>query len=219
MAGAQIKPQETILMSKFFAPITIGLCFAGLVFACSHTVHVYNYKYDSVLDHVFIKKGVDFSRYQSIVIDDVSVWHPTENGPSPEKIASIQANLNKTQEIFYDTLSSALADRYPIWPKPGKNTLRVEVQFIDLRSLPPCSEVPDDLKRMEFRTAPGHITMVARLLDAKSGVVLARAADLGKRASQGGEAVVDWEAIASDIDYWAKVFRAWLDQASTSRSS
>jgi hypothetical protein len=130
-----------------------------------------------------------------------------------EKVASVKANLAKTQELFNETLIAALADRYTILEKPGKNSLRLEVQFIDLRALAPGSPIPASLARMQFQTKPGHITMVARLLDAKSGVLLARAADLGKRASQGGEALVDWEAIVSDFGYWARVFRAWLDEA------
>ncbi len=45
--------------------------------ACS-TVEVYQYHYDSTLDEVFAKQGVDFSRYTSVMIDPVSVWYPDE---------------------------------------------------------------------------------------------------------------------------------------------
>jgi hypothetical protein len=201
-----------IVNRKFFITMA-SLVSAGLFFACTHTIVVYEYKQDSVLDHVFIKKGVEFSVYRSVMFDEISVWHPTENGPSPERVAQVRANLARAQEIFYETMIAALADRYAIVQKPGRNTLRVEVQFIDLRALPPGSPVPADLRRLQFRTAPGHITMVARLFDASSGELLARAADLGRRAVAEGEAPVDWEAIASDFDYWARVFRAWLDQS------
>jgi hypothetical protein len=207
-----ITNQEFSDMNRKLALASIVLLCAGLQLACTHQIQVYEYKSDFLLDHVFVKKGADFSRYQSIIFDEVSVWYPKDDRPSPEKIASVRANLAMTQEIFYSTLSSALADRYTIRTKPAKNTLRLEVQFIDLRALAPGSPVPADLARYVFRTQPGHITMVARLFDAKTGDLLARVADLGKRASAGGEAVVDWEAIASDIDYWARVFRAWLDQ-------
>ena len=42
--------------------------------------------------------------------------------------------------------------------------------------------------------------------------MLARAADLGKREAFGTYTLIDWEAIASDFEYWALVFRGWLDQ-------
>jgi hypothetical protein len=200
-------------MNRKFLAAMAGLACAGLVFACTHTINVYEYRQDSVLDHVFIKKGVDFGAYQTIMFDEISVWHPKENGPSPERVAQVRANLAKAQEVFYQTMTAALADRYRIVQSPARNTLRVEVQFIDLRALPPDSPIPVDLQRLQFRTAPGHITMVARLFDARSGDLLARAADLGRQAIAAGEAVVDWEAIASDFDFWARIFRAWLDQA------
>jgi hypothetical protein len=180
--------------------------------SCANRVQVYQYKNDSTLDHVYIKKGVDFKRFDSVMVENISIWHPSENGPSQERIAAIRSNLARMQEIFGETLEDALDDRYRIVDKPGRNTLRVEIQFIDLRSLPVGSPVPDDLLRYQFRTQAGHITMVARLFDSRSGELLARAADLGKRASAGGEAVVDWEAIATDFGYWTRVFRAWLDQ-------
>ncbi len=54
--------------------------------------------------------------------------------------------------------------------------------------------------------------MVAQLFDSRSGDRLARAADLGKQESIGGDGLVDWDAIAEDFDYWADVFSSWLDQ-------
>jgi hypothetical protein len=197
----------------------IALLCACLLQACAHRIQFYEYKNDASLDHVYVKKEVDFSHYRSMLFDEVSVWHPRENGPSPEKIASVRANLARMQELFDATFTAALGDRYTRSASPGRNTLRLEVQFIDLRALPPGSPIPQDLTRYVFRTQPGHITMVARLFDARSGELLARAADLGKRASAGGEAVVDWEAIASDLDYWARVFRAWLDPAQDAKAA
>jgi len=191
----------------------LAACIAlALLVACSHTVRVYSYKYDSALDHVFVKKDTDFSRYRAIIIDDPSVWHPTEDGPTPERAAQIRANLARERELFRETLSAALADRYEIRTEPVRATLRLSVEFIDLRALPPGHELPGRLQQAAFRSEPGRITMLARLTDAHSGVLLARAADLGKQAVAAGQAPVDWEAIASDYDYWAQVFRAWLDR-------
>ena len=94
----------------------------------------------------------------------------------------------------------------------SRNVLRLHVEFVDLRAARQDADVPGDLSRYEFRTRPGHITMIGQLFDARSGEQLARAADLGKQQSVGGDGLVDWDAIASDFEYWANVFSAWMDR-------
>ena len=189
------------------------ICMALAVFSggCS-TTNVYQYQYESRLDEVFVKQGVDFSRYHSVIIDDVSVWYPTEHSPSPENVEKARANLTRAQRLFRQTISDALSENYPVTDMPGKDVLRVKAEFVDLRALQPGVEIPREVARLEFETRPGHITMTARLLDSRTGELLARAADLGKKESVGGDGVVDWDAITHDFDYWAAVFREWMDE-------
>lgn len=193
-----------ILLTVFMA--------AALMHGCTQTVNVYQYQYDTTLDEVYFKKGVDFSRYKAIMVDGISVWRPKAHVLSKEEAAIARENLAQAQALFDETVKNAMSDRYPIVTKAGKDVLRIQVEFIDLRALAPGEPLPEDLNRLRFRTKPGHITMIARLLDARSGEQLARAADLGKRENFGSYTLVDWEAIASDFDYWALVFRAWLDK-------
>ena len=198
-------------MVKVLISFVVSILSAVFVLSCSHSVVVYRYQYDSTLDEVFIKQGVDFRRYKSIMIDDISVWRPTEHVLSAENAQLARANLAQAQELFHESIRKALADRYPVTDRKGKDVLRVQVEFIDLRALSPGDPLPRDLNRLQFRTKPGHITMIARLLDSRSGDQLARAADLGKQESTGNYSLVDWDAIASDFDYWTLVFRGWLD--------
>ena len=177
---------------------------------CS-TVEVYQYKYDSILDEVFVKQGVDFSRYKTVMIDPVSVWYPDEYAPSPENLERANSNLAKAQDLFHESIGNAISDSYAVTDKPGKNVLRLHVEFVDMRATKQDTDLPARLARYEFNTRPGHITMIVLLFDASSGEQLARAADLGKQQSAGGNGQVDWDAIASDFEYWASVFSAWLD--------
>ncbi len=183
----------------------------GLVAGCS-SVEVYRHQNESRLDAVFIKQDVDFSRYRSVIVDDVSVWYPADRAPSPENAERAQANLERAQRMFRQTISEALSGRYPVTDQPGRGVLRVQAEFVDLRALQPGEAIPAELQRYDFEARPGHITMVARLLDSSTGEVLARAADLGQQASAGGDGVVDWAAIGHDFDYWAGVFREWMDE-------
>lgn len=199
-------------MRKAITAVLFGLLLVILATACARNISVYRYQYDSALDEVYFKNGVDFSRYMAVMIDDISVWRPSTHVLSPEDAKTARANLARAQDLFQQTVHDAFSDRYPIVRTPGKDVLRVQVEFIDLRALAPGEALPADLNRLRFRTQPGHITMIARLLDSTSGEQLARAADLGKQKSHGSYTLVDWEAIASDFDYWARVFRGWLDR-------
>ncbi|MEM1411973.1 MAG: DUF3313 family protein, partial [Pseudomonadota bacterium] len=180
--------------------------------ACAPKVEVFSYQYDSKLDEVFIKKDVDFSVYEAVIVDQIEVWYPTEAEPSPENRARAEANLERARSLFREAINDALDDRYRVVESAGPGVLRLTAEFVDLRSVPAGGAVPAELERFEFRTEPGHVTMVARLLDARSGETLARAADLGKRASVGGDGKVDWDAVRYDFDYWAEVFAEWMDR-------
>jgi hypothetical protein len=192
------------------ALITFLSTFALL--SCSTTVEVYTYQYDSTLDEVFIKQGADFSKYNSVMIDQVSVWYPDAYAPSAENAKKVEANLAKAQELFQETMAQAFSDRYTVVDEPGENVLRLHVEFVDLRAAREDVDVPADLSRYEFKTKPGHITMIGQLFDSKSGEQLARASDLGQQQSAGGNGRVDWDAIASDFEFWANVFSSWLDR-------
>ncbi len=197
-------------MKSFFVLLAMSLTVVVSSTACTR-VEVYQYQYDSKLDDVFIKQGVDFSHYTAVMIDEVSVWYPDEFAPSPENAEKAKSNLAKAQVLFRETIGNALSDRYALSDKPGKDVLRVHVEFVDLRAARHDSDVPGDLARYEFKTKPGHITMIGQLFDSRSGEQLARAADLGKRQSVGGNGQVDWNAIASDFEYWASVFSTWME--------
>jgi hypothetical protein len=146
------------------------------------------------------------------MIDQISVWYPDEFTPSPENAEKAKANLARAQDLFRRTITDALPKRYTVTDKPGRNVLRLHVEFIDLRAADGKAGLPAELSRYEFETRPGHITMIGQLLDSSSGEQLARAADLGKQQSAGGNGVVDWDAIASDFQYWADVFSVWMDR-------
>jgi hypothetical protein len=184
---------------------------AALLAACS-TVEVYQHQNKSSLDDVFIKQGADFSGYTAVIIDDVSVWYPDEYTPSAENADKAKANLARAQILFKETIARSLSERYPVTDQAGRNVLRVHVEFVDLRALREGAAVPSELSRYDFNTRPGHITMIAQLFDSRSGERLARAADLGKQESVGGDGLVDWDAIAADFEYWAEIFSAWMDQ-------
>ena len=202
-------------MNKILISCLISMALVYSLSNCS-TVDVFEYQNDSRLDEVYIKTGVDFSHYHSIMIDAISVWYPDQYSPSPENVEKARANLARAQDLFRQTIREALADRYSVTDKPGKDVLRIHAEFVDLRAIPQGGDIPVELARYDFETKPGHITLVAQLLDSQSGDLLARAADVGQQESIGGDGLVNWDAISSDFDYWAEIFRTWLDEVHAS---
>ena len=189
----------------------ISLLFAAVLAACSSNVIVYQYQYDSTLDEVFVKQGVDLSQYNAVIIDQISVWYPDKYQPTPENLQLITENLDRAQYMFRESIIHALSDRFTVTEEAGKGVLRLHVEFVDLRAAEANEDVPGDLARYQFNTKAGHITMIGQLFDANTGEQLARAADLGEQQSIGGEGRVNWDAIASDFEYWANVFSNWLN--------
>ncbi|MFT5140132.1 MAG: hypothetical protein ACI9CB_001793 [Rhodothermales bacterium] len=199
-------------MKSFSGPVLIALLSAIALLSCSTTVEVYKYQYNTTLDEVFIKQDADFNKYNSVMIDQVSVWYPDAYAPTAENAGKVEANLAKAQELFRETMANAFSGRYAVVDEPGEHVLRLHVEFVDLRAAHEKIDVPHDLSRYEFKTQPGHITMIGQLFDSLSGEQLARAADLGEQQSVGGNGLVDWDAIASDFEFWANVFSSWLDR-------
>lgn len=181
-----------------------------LLSACAtSTVNVYEYQTDSRADDVYVKQGVDFSRYKSIQVRTISVWYP-EGAANPDENVT-RRNIAKAQNLFKQVLIEELGDNYKVVEKPARDAIWLHVEFIDLRSLNPGDPIPAQISRMNFRTRAGHITLVAELRDSISEEVLARIADLG-RQSQGGDGIVEWDEIEADFRRWSGMLRDWMDE-------
>ncbi|NKB37696.1 MAG: DUF3313 family protein [Gammaproteobacteria bacterium] len=145
-------------------------------------------------------------------MDPISVWFPIDKAPPTDKKSEARENLNKAQSLFRKLIREELDEHHNISETASENTLRLHVEFIDLRSVKSAEQIPEYVATKKFKTAPGHITLVAELSDSVSGQVLARVADLGKKQSSGGSTEIDWQAIEFDLRNWAGIFAAWFDK-------
>lgn len=191
----------TTLGNSFIIPALL------LLSACT-TVDVYEYQNESRADVVYIKQGVDFSRYNSVQIRAISVWYPNDAAHPDENVSG--RNIAKAQNLFKQVMIDELGDNYKVVDRPARDALWLHVEFVDLRSLNPGDPIPAEVRGKKFRTQAGHITLVAELRDSVSEEVLARAADLG-RQSQGGPGIVEWDEIEADFRKWAVMLREWMD--------
>ena len=192
--------------------VTLRACFlfpALLLLTACTTVNVFEYQKDSRADDVYLKQGVDFSRYQAVQIRAISVWYPNATAQADENARD--NNIAKAQNLFKQVISDELGENYQVVDQPGRDALWLHVEFIDLRSLNPGDPIPAAVSQKEFNTRAGHITLVAELRDSVSEEVLARAADLGRK-SQGGPGIVEWDEIEADFRKWAVMLREWMDE-------
>jgi len=200
---------------KILSIFALTSLLALMTASCASKVEVYDYQPEARVDEAFIRQGADFSRYNAVLIDSISVWYPTENAPSEENAPVAAANLEKAEQLFKQVIQQSLEGGYQLADKAAADVLRIQVEFVDLRSIPNGGFIPLDIQAKKFKTAPGHITLVSELQDSKSGEVLARVADMGDEESKGGDGVVDWDAIEADFRVWGKMLRGWLDEVHT----
>ncbi|MDH3637502.1 MAG: DUF3313 domain-containing protein [Gammaproteobacteria bacterium] len=186
------------------------LCSLMFAFGCTR-VEVYRDLRDGRLDRVYVKENADFSGYDAVAIDTVSVWYPPGLGPDI-------ADLRAMEELFHQAIVAALADAYRIAQSPGRGILQLHVQFVDLSGIAPDQDIPEPLGRYEFKTAAGHITLVGELTDSVTGEVLARAADLGIGELWVHGEALDRESISIDFRRWARIFRDWMDEVTNRRA-
>jgi len=183
---------------------------AILVLAAAGAAAEFTRLADSSLDQAYVREGVDFSAYDALLLDAISVWYPEAAAPARENQPQAQANLARAQGLFREAIAAAVGDAYEIVEQAGPHVLRVHAEFVDLRALAPGEPVPEALRDYSFRVQAGHLTLVASLHDAASGRELARAADLSPRESHGDVLNVDWTRIERDLRRWAAIFADWL---------
>lgn len=177
------------------------------VTACS-TVEVESFRKvpEAQADAAYIKSGVDFGVYRSLLADPMGIYYPEGTAaPSAEELARIRS-------IFRRAFLGQIGDDYPIVDEAGPDVLRVRASLVDLKT----ETNPIDARQFGGRIGPllepGRLTFLMELMDSVSGEVLARAADEEKlEAGNSGEVTDEWSQIEAAAKRWAVAFRGFLD--------
>ena len=146
---------------------------------------------ESEFDFLFLGTEADFSGYNKILIDPLSVWH-TGDRVDEQQLARLRESFTTSFARNFEQAGFAVAQ------EPGDGVIRLHVEIIDLKT-----GVSGDVllnERFLFDVAPGRITLVADLCDALSGEVLLRIADLEKAPP--------YEA-AGPVEETAHAFAVW----------
>ncbi len=159
---------------------------------------------NSVVEYAFINENADFSHYTALTTDGLEIYFPSNiEPPAPEDIERIR-------ESFRNAFRGAIGDDFAIVDEPGPEVLEIRAQVVDMKMTGAEGDFTGG-GRLEHLVTRGELTFIMEMIDSTSGEVLARAGDRthtsGKRQGKGSWAEVDEAA-----EYWAGLFRAWLDR-------
>jgi hypothetical protein len=174
------------------------------------------------VDMVFVKEGVDFAKYNRIMLEQVVFYfkEDAENkGIKPEEIAEL---AEAYQKAFVDTFHGS----YPLTEKPGEDVLRVRIAVTDIEPSNPAvgsitTVVPVGLAVSLAKkgatgeyTGIGSATMEAEFLDSVSQERLGAAID---KAPGGKLDVGKLSPAKAAFKFWATRLKAFLDESRSAK--
>jgi hypothetical protein len=183
------------------ALIVAALCLS----ACTQTVVTgsFNRVPNTAVEYAYINQQADFSQYTKLMNGGLEIYYP-ENEERADP-----AEIDRIRGYFRDAFTRAIGDDYEIVAEPGPGVLKVRGQVIDMK-MTSGGTVTDVNGRLRDLVAHGELTFLMEMSDSVSGQVLARAGDKSSDISAGkGDAT--WDDVRRAAEYWAGLFRDWLD--------
>ncbi len=185
------------------------LLFAALLFSsgCTKTVVVGSFDRvpNTAVEYAYINEQADFSQYTKLMSGGLEIYYPeSEEAPDPADVERIRA-------YFRDAFAAAIGDDYEIVSEPGPHVLRVSGQVIDMK-MTSGGATFDPSGRLRDVVAHGELTFLMEISDSVSGQVLARAGDKSTDISAERDDAT-WDDVRRAAEYWAGLFRNWLDNS------
>ena len=186
---------------------SVAVLFAVLLalHGCTRTVVTgsFNRVPNTAVEYAYVNEQADFSRYTKLMNGGLSIYYP-ENEAPPD-----QAEIDRIRGYFRDAFTSAIGDAYEIVDEPGPGVMKVRGQVIDMK-MTSGGEVMDVSGRLRDIVANGELTFLMEMSDSVTGQVLARAGDKSTDISAEKDDAT-WDDVRRAAEYWAGLFRNWLD--------
>ncbi len=169
-------------------------------------------------DFVYMKEGVDFKRYNKIMMDHVVLYFKDDakyKGIHPEE-------LNEMSDAFHKAIADNLEGAYPLVVEPGSDVMRLRFAITDVVASKPgmgtiATVMPIGLALSTIKkgatgthTGVGQASIEVEILDSMTNERIAVAID----TKPGGkiEGFSKWGAVKGAFEFWAKRLRHWLDE-------
>ena len=160
---------------------------------------------NSNVEASYVATDADFGRYSQLRGEDMGIFFP-ERSPIPED------DLQRIRQIFRDAFLGELTG-YEIVESAGPRVMTVQASLIDLRDAD-LGDVPDMHAGLNNVARPGVLVFTMEMRDSATDRVLARAADSSSnpKIGTGRGNTTDWNDVQKAAQYWATLFRRFLDQ-------
>ena len=169
------------------------------------------------IDQRYIKEGVDFKKYNKIMLDQVRFYFKSDAADK-----GIDADeMKELSDTFSRVMIDALGSAYPLVAKPGPNVMRLRVAITDIelpnRAINAVSTVlPVGLAISTIKsgvtgkgTGCGEVSMEFEALDSKTNQVIAEGVD--RRSGGKLDSMSKFGTAEEAFKFWAGRFRTWLD--------
>jgi hypothetical protein len=169
-------------------------------------------------DFVYMKEGVDFKRYNKIMMNHVVLFFEDDakyKGIHPEELAEMS---NAFHKAIVDNLEGA----YPLVDKPGPDVMRLRFAITDVVASKPgmgtiSTVMPIGLALSTVKkgvtgthTGVGQASIEVEILDSMTNERIGAAIDT--RPGGKMEGFSKWGAVEGAFEFWAKRLRHWLDE-------
>ncbi len=175
--------------------------------ACTKTVVTgsFNRVPNTAVEYAYVNEQADFSQYTKLMNGGLEIYYPEgEEPPDP-------ADIDRIRGYFRDAFTSALGDAYEVVDEPGAGVMKVRGQVIDMK-MTSGGATFDASGRLRDVVAHGELTFLMEMSDSVSGQVLARAGDKSSDISADKDDAT-WDDVRRAAEYWAGLFRNWLDNS------
>lgn len=174
---------------------------------CTRTVVTgsFNRVPNAAVEYAYVNEEANFSQYTKLMNGGLEIHYPESEGrPDP-------ADIERIRTYFRDAFTSAIGGAYEVVAEPGPGVLKVRGQVIDMKMTGGGTTI-DASGRLRDVLAHGELTFLMEMSDSVSGQVLARAGDKSSDISGDGDGAT-WDDVRCAAEYWAGIFRDWLDNS------
>jgi hypothetical protein len=186
-----------------FLPVAVLISLS----ACTKTIVTGSFDRvpNTAVEYAYVNQQADFSQYTKLMSGGLEIYYPEgEEAPDP-------ADIERIRGYFRDAFAAAIGDAYEVVSEPGPGVLKVSGQVIDMK-MTSGGATFDASGRLRDVVAHGELTFLMEMSDSVSGQVLARAGDKSTDISAEQDDAT-WEDVRRAAEYWAGLFRNWLDNS------
>jgi hypothetical protein len=172
---------------------------------------------------VYVKPGVDWSGYNAVMLDSVTIWRS-----GPESLS--EESSRQLTDYFYQALHDEISKEFHIVKVPGPGVLRLRAALTEAKgarvvgnavtSIVPQARLVSSLlgAATDVQVFVGRASAEAEFTDAVSGERLLAAVDQrsGTKAIRGG--IAKWSDVKLACDHWAGRVRERLGELGVKRT-